>query len=234
MYSKAEPRLARKVAGHTKEAVWRTFGLIGILLAVFVVQWIVGLDESILRAGLVKPLVRDGDVWRLLTAALMHGSIKHLLANATGILLFGLFIELYGGQWLILPLFVLSALGGNLTSLYLNPHPSLGASGGVMGFLGFLLVMRLRRKELLPDGFGADLAKAIIPTAIVGAVAWSHIDNAAHLGGFLVGAAVGAVIFLPDQDTLPPPRPARGRTLDRGGQFLLTLFAIWTIVALMK
>jgi membrane associated rhomboid family serine protease len=201
---------------------------------VYLVQFLVGVDESIFKAGLIKPLTRNGEFWRLLTAPLMHGSLRHLWMNVTAALFFGLLVELYGGQWLLLPLFCLSAMGGSLASLWLLSAPSVGASGGIVGFLGFLLVAWLRRRRSQPKDFGVDLAKAIIPTALIGLIGWRQIDNAAHLGGFMTGAIVGLVCFVPSEGKLPIPKTSFAVSLDRLSQFCIACAASWTLFALIR
>jgi rhomboid protease GluP len=230
----AARKAKRMMPSKTEGAVWRTLSLLAIFGLIFLVQAIVGVDESVLKAGLVKPLTKEGEFWRILTAPFMHASLRHLWMNAMSAFLFGLLVELYGGQWLLLPLFLLSAIGGSLASLWLLAAPSVGASGGIVGFLGFLLTAWIRRRRSLPKDFGVDLAKAIIPTAVIGLLAWRQIDNAAHLGGFITGALVGLVCFAPSEGKLPIPKPAFAISFDRISQISIACAASWTLISLVK
>jgi membrane associated rhomboid family serine protease len=230
----AKRRSEKTQSFHTKEAIWRSLGLVAIFVVIFVVQVLIGVDESVMRAGLVKSVTREGEYWRLITAPFMHASARHLLMNAYAAFFFGILVELYGGQWLLLPLFLASAIGGSVASLLLLSAASVGASGGLMGFLGFLLVAWLRRGRSLPKDFGIGLAKAIVPTAVIGLVAWRQIDNAAHLGGFLTGAVIGVACFLPSSGKLPLPSTSLTNRLDRVSQFSIGCAACWALFALVK
>ena len=86
------------------------------------------------------------------------------------------------------------ALGGSVLSTMLTPNPSVGASGGIMGFVGFLAVLALRRRPLLNPGFFRNVMLNLVSAAVFGIIAFAFIDNAAHLGGFLTGAALGALL----------------------------------------
>jgi len=230
----AKRRSEKSQSSQTKEAIWRSLGLVAIFVIIFTAQVLVGVDESVTRAGLVKSITREGEYWRLATAPFMHASANHLLMNAYAAFFFGLLVELYGGQWLLLPLFMASALGGSVASLLLLSSASVGASGGLMGFLGFLLIAWIRRGRSLPKDFGIGLAKAIVPTAVIGLLAWRQIDNAAHLGGFLTGAVIGAVCFSPSSGKLPLPSSKFTNRLDRASQFSIACAACWVLFALVK
>jgi membrane associated rhomboid family serine protease len=224
----------RAQSSNTKEAIWRSIGLVLLFVIIFIVQVLVGVDESVMRAGLVKSVTSEGQFWRLVTAPFMHASAKHLLMNAYATFFFGILIELYGGQWLLLPLFLMSCIGGSVASLFLLSATSVGASGGLMGFLGFLVIAWLRRGRSLPKDFGLDLAKALVPTVIIGLIAWRQIDNAAHLGGFLTGAVIGLACFFPSVGKLPLPSSTLTNRLDRASQFSICGAACWVLISLVK
>ncbi|HEX4846179.1 MAG TPA: rhomboid family intramembrane serine protease, partial [Geothrix sp.] len=115
-------------------AQWRTWSLGAVFLLVFLAEVVSGLEPAVDRAALVKSEVWAGQVWRLLTAALMHGSFMHLAMNGFAWISLGVLLERVVRPSLLFPLFLLSALGGNVASLIFLPlQPSLGASGGIMG-----------------------------------------------------------------------------------------------------
>ncbi|MFM7816324.1 MAG: hypothetical protein ACKPGI_05065 [Verrucomicrobiota bacterium] len=64
-------------------ALWRTWSLCATWVVLFGIQAVAGLDSSIARAGLVKPQVWRGEVWRLLTGPMLHGNVWHIWMNAT-------------------------------------------------------------------------------------------------------------------------------------------------------
>jgi membrane associated rhomboid family serine protease len=72
---------------------------------------------------------------------------------------------------------------------------SVGASGGIMGLVGFLAVIGYRRKEVLPAGFFKSILINICFIGVIGLVGFAVIDNAAHLGGLVAGVVCGVVFI---------------------------------------
>src|SRR5438445_16083 len=86
--------------------------------------------------------VADGEVWRLVTCTLLHGSIIHLLFNASLFLRFSVVIDNWLGPWFALLLYAMLAMSTSAAQLLVSPYIVLvGASGVVYGFFGFLWVM---------------------------------------------------------------------------------------------
>lgn len=188
-----EVRYAFWVHSIRDSALWRTWSMCATWVVLSGIQAVVGLDASIAHAGLVKPKVWQGEVWRLLTGPMLHGNGWHIWMNATSAIMLSPLIERTAHRHVLLPLWLIGALGGNLCSLAFLPEAtSVGASGGLMGFVGFLAVLGWRQKHLLPPQFAASILRSVGFMAIFGLLAWSAIDNAAHIGGALTGALVGA------------------------------------------
>lgn len=137
----------------------------------------------------------------LLTAALMHGGVDHILFNMLFLWIFaGLVGELLGARWM-LTIFFLTAICGSVGDVILRSGehiPSLGASGAVMGFEGAYLGLAVRWSLPWPRiwpiahpippmrlvilavvGFGFDISGTITGTP--------GIAYGAHLGGFIAG-----------------------------------------------
>ena len=145
--------------------------------------------ESMEAGALLKPL--DGEGWRLVTCALLHGGLLHIGFNGMAFKAVGEILERFYGGAVLLVTFFLSVLGGSLASVILMPgKPSLGASGGILGLVGFLLVIGLRHRGALPADFAKSIIRSVLFMAALGFLAKDYIDNAAHGGGFLVGCLV--------------------------------------------
>ena len=199
-----ECRYAFWVGSHPSSALWRTWSLSATWVVLFVIQMAKGLDASFQHAGLVKPLVWQGEVWRLFTGPMLHGNFWHILMNATSGIWLALLIERTAHRHVLVPLWLLGALGGSLCSLMIMPEQtSVGASGGLMAFVGFLAVMGWKRKNLLPPRFAVNILRSIAFMAFFGLLAWSVIDNAAHAGGALTGALAGYWLFNNENGSLP-------------------------------
>jgi membrane associated rhomboid family serine protease len=187
-----------------------TWLILACLGAVFVVQAIA--PNSTFRAGLVKPFVTQaGQWWRLFTAPFLHGGLPHFIFNASALLGLGRLAEALAGGRRMALVFALAAFGGGVFSLLFMPHTtSVGASGGLTGLIGFLLILGWRRKAILPPGFTRMFVLNIILVAVMGAVAYSVVDNAAHLGGLLFGIGCGFVMVPRDAKLPLPPSPLAG------------------------
>ncbi|HEX9937281.1 MAG TPA: rhomboid family intramembrane serine protease [Longimicrobium sp.] len=159
-------------------------------------------------AGLVKSAVRAGEWWRLFTAPLLHVGLMHLGFNAVTLLALGGLIERYAHRVYVPLVFLLTALAGGLGSLALYPDTrSVGASGGIMGLVGFALVLSLRRRSLLPRSLTHELLADVGWVAVMGLAAYQYIDNAAHGAGLLAGALLG-LLLVPRGGTTPHWEPS--------------------------
>jgi membrane associated rhomboid family serine protease len=176
----------------TRRAV-ATGALCACLMVVGLVQWYVGLEDSIRAAGLDKALAREGQLWRLLTCVFLHGHPMHFAFNFLALLALGRLVEMHGHPVHLPTVFLFSALCASTFSLYLTEPTSVGASGGIMGMVGFLAVIGLRRRHVVPRGFLKSIALSVALTAATGLVAYQFIDNAAHAGGLLGGLTLGGV-----------------------------------------
>ncbi|MCW1914441.1 rhomboid family intramembrane serine protease [Luteolibacter sp. GHJ8] len=150
---------------------------------------------SIVLAGLTKNHGHASDWWRLFTAPFLHGHWVHWAMNASALAYLGKRVEVFA-RWPHLAMtFLLSAWIGGEASARFTAMKSVGASGGLMGLLGFLLVFEWLHRRLVPESSHRRLVAVILLTAGIG-IAFSHfIDNAAHAGGLVAGMIYAAVIF---------------------------------------
>ncbi len=205
--------------------------IMGLLAAVFVVQcWsdgsLMGGQRSILAAGLVKEAYQHGDWWRLFTAPLLHGGIVHFLLNAAALLYLGKRLEALA-SWPHLPLvFLFAALVGGAASASLVAATSVGASGGLMGWLGFLIVFETLHPRLVPRSARKRLVAGVLLTSLIGVLGYRFIDNAAHAGGLFAGMAYAAIVF---PKSASGTRPAITLTDRLAGAFALLVLAATTL-----
>lgn len=207
-----------------KQRVPVTIYLLFLMLFAGVAQIWTGLDASLGAAGLVKDRYAGGEWWRLLTAPFLHGNPLHWILNAAALWYLGRRAESLA-RWPHLALSFLLAMvtGGLATAHYIPDRPSLGASGGVLGVLGLLMVFELLHARLVPRAARRRLAAGVVATFVIGGVGYLYIDNAAHAGGLLGGMAYGLIVFPRSRS---PQRPRATRTdLVAGGLALLVLTA---------
>jgi membrane associated rhomboid family serine protease len=190
--------------------------IVACLVGILLVQMANGIDRSVAVAGLVKPAVwENGQLWRLITGATLHAGILHIYFNCQALYGIGSMIEYLSNRAHLAIVFLLAIVCGSLMSLFLMPHEtSVGASGGIMGLIGYLAVYGYRRKQQLPPGFLRSMLLNIGFIAAFGIIAYQFVDNAAHLGGLLAGAAYG-FIQVP-KDLRDDPREANLLTVSFG------------------
>ncbi len=217
-------------------APYFTYILVGLIVAVMLCQFSVGLDESRKIAGLEKTdFWARGEYWRLLTGAALHGSILHIFFNGQALLGLGGLVEFLSNRAHLLIVFVLAIVVGSLCSLYFMPEGnSVGASGGIMGLFGYLAIYAFRRKRQLPPDFLKNILINIGFIAAFGLIAYQIIDNFAHLGGFLVGAGYGLVQIPGDLQKNPRETGAVVELLGYAALIIFTFSCIFSILLLLK
>jgi len=201
----AASRAPRTIAGArlgTKPVV--TIALIVVNLAFFLitaVQARSGMDLSnsglFLRGGLIPAEVASGEYWRLLTAGFLHGNLIHLATNMLSLYWLGIPLERILGRGRMLTIYLLSLLGSSVAVLLFSAPVSLtiGASGAVYGLMGALLAT-FRRLKLDLRPLAVVLALNVFITFSVPGLSWQG-----HLGGFVVGAIVGAAMVFPRRES---------------------------------
>lgn len=224
----------RKAEGHVP---LYSYIVLGCLIAVFTAQFIGGADESgqmraIPLAGLVKPdVISKGEYWRVLTSGLLHAGLLHIYFNAQAFFGFGGLIEIVADRARMSIVFVLAIIGGALFSTMFTPEgTSVGASGGIMGLIGYLAVYGQRRKRQLPTDFLRNMLVNIGFVAAFGLVGYQFIDNFAHLGGLLVGAAYGFITIPRDINDDPRKMGAVTEAAGMIAMGILVFMSIFTIL----
>lgn len=174
-------------------APYVTYAIIAITVVFYVLQLasqsLLGGDYPAALLAKSNDLIRNGQLWRLLTPALMHGSIMHIAFNMYALLTFGTGLERHFGHGRFLLLYVLGAFSGNVASFLMTPANSLGASTAVFGLLGAEGIFLYQNRKLFAGRFRTAIQNIIFIAAINLAFGFSSsgLDNAGHIGGLLGG-----------------------------------------------
>jgi membrane associated rhomboid family serine protease len=195
-----------------------TFVFLAANVFVFLLMYLAGGTEdfNVLRAYGAKfnSLINAGEWWRFVTPVFIHIGWLHLLVNMYSLFMLGPYVErLYGSArfvffWIatgvagVAASYFASSVGGQPGFLgrFLfrgGDGPSAGASGALFGLVGVLFVFGIKFRHELPEGFKRAFGFGMLPTILLNLVIGytiPFIDNAAHLGGFLAGAALAAVV----------------------------------------
>jgi rhomboid protease GluP len=170
-----------------------TYSIIGITAVIFILQLVTRslLQTDIPAVFFIKSneLIRAGQVWRLLTPMLLHGSLTHIGFNMYALLSFGTGLERYFGHGRFLLLYILGAFAGNVASFLFTDANSLGASTAVFGLLGAEAIFLIQNRKVFPGQFRGAIGNIIFIAAInlffIGSL--PGIDNWGHVGGLLGG-----------------------------------------------
>jgi len=141
--------------------------------------------------------------------------LPHLLVNMYSLWIVGPYVEKLYGSAKFVVFWVVTGIAGVVASyLTVRPDlatsslgrflfkssdmPSAGASGALFGLVGVLFVFGIKFRHELPEGFkrafGTGMIPIIVINLVIGFVGRGFIDNAAHLGGLLSGAALATVV----------------------------------------
>lgn len=188
-----------------------TLSLIIINVLLFAWQVIGGVDisspsiaDAIHWGADYAPLTLLQEPSRLFSSMFFHFGLPHLLFNMWALYIFGNLAEETFGRFFFLAMYILAGLMGSLLSagvdIYnsyalleqfdsnLLPRVSAGASGAVMGIGGALTALaffpRLARQHLALDKRSLITIMAI---NLIFGMLTSGINNAAHVGGMIMG-----------------------------------------------
>ncbi|MBN7769697.1 rhomboid family intramembrane serine protease [Marinobacter daepoensis] len=200
--------------------------VIAVIMIAIAMVWLTGMGQSKLAASMMivdpRPFpwgtfetlsgrldallltLSAGEVWRLLTPDFLHFSWTHIIFNSVMLWFLGSQIEWMDGRMRLVALFFAASLGSNLLQ-YLVSGPLFGGlSGVVYGILGYcwLSQRRMPRFQFPPALVTFALVWMVIGfTPLPEVLGLGRMANEAHLGGFLAGLAMAAV--------LPPRRYLR-------------------------
>jgi membrane associated rhomboid family serine protease len=224
---------AQRYFGRARPGVFSpvaTWAILAITIAVTLWTLFAPTNELVDLLLLDKQLLREGEVWRLLTVTLVHGNVIHLALNMYALYIVGPIVEALYGRFMFVGFYLLAAAAGSVASYLFVENPSVGASGAVFGLFGLLLLSTFVHRPAL--GRGAQALTMQIGFLIVinlaygfgiGGFLGGQIDNAAHVGGLLAGAWLGFAVA---------PRGAT-RAIASGNPVILRAAALIALLAVI-
>lgn len=179
--------------------------LIGVNILMFVLMYIFGVGSedvnTLLSFGaMYGPLVRNGEVYRLITAAFLHVGIIHLVFNMYALNVIGTQIEKLLGKTKYLLIYLISAISGSLLSMIFTDSVAAGASGAIFGLLGGLLYFGYHYRMYLGSVLKNQIIPLIVLNLLLGFIL-SGVDNSAHIGGLIGGILSAMALGIPNKET---------------------------------
>ncbi|GER45717.1 RHOMBOID-like 1 [Striga asiatica] len=181
----------------------------------------------------VQKVVEEHQVWRLVSCMWLHAGAFHVLANMLSLLFVGIRLEQEFGFVRVGLLYVISGIGGSLmSSLFVL---SVGASGALFGMLGAMLSELLINWTIYENKFESLLSLILIIVINMAVGILPHVDNFAHLGGFVTGFLLGFVLLIRPQfgwvskRLSPAPFSTSSKSKYKPYQYVLLLASLLTL-----
>ena len=175
------------------------FALVLIAVNIAAFGWELGVGalksrEAVIAAGAIYgPKVFGGESWRLATGMFLHAGFGHLIGNCLAIYVLGMTAEQAWGRLRSLGIYFVSGLAASFASAFLEPRPSVGASGAIFGLMGAAVVFfRRHGGSFYPRN--RRIGNALLGWGLLQLVLGSLspiVDNWAHFGGLAAGAVFG-------------------------------------------
>ncbi|TVU08849.1 hypothetical protein EJB05_42265 [Eragrostis curvula] len=146
-------------------------------------------------------IVHQHQGWRLISCIWLHVGLIHLIVNMLSLLFIGIRLEQQFGFVRIGAIYLVSGFGGSvLSALFLrNNSISVGASGALFGLLGSMLSELLMNWTIYSNKAAAILTLLFIIVINLAIGILPHVDNFAHIGGFVTGFLLGFVLLVRPQ-----------------------------------
>ena len=182
--------------------------LLALNVCVFVAEVVVSRSASNLPARQMLALgasyslatVGEGRFETLVTACFLHAGVVHLAFNMIALWQAGPLVERAVGSARMAPMYLVAGAFGNLLSVLYGwfggtAGMTVGASGAISGVIAAALVVGWRS-----GGWRSPLTQAmarwlgfVVLFGVLSNLGGGNIDNAAHVGGGLAGAAIAAL-----------------------------------------
>ncbi|WP_406839399.1 rhomboid family intramembrane serine protease [Streptomyces sp. AHU1] len=207
------PAGAEQMIAEARKAFFVMFGFLAVV-------WLVQLANYADHYALSRDYgVVSGDVTTLpdvLTAPFLHWSWAHIESNSGPLFVFG-FLAAYRGVARFLGLSLLVAVTSGLVVWFFEQGDAdtVGASGLVFGYFGYVVVRGIFDRHLIDTLIGVVMAASFAYMLTVAVPGTPGVSWLGHLGG-LIGGLVGAWLF---RDRRPRTLPSTGSD---GGTGIIT------------
>ena len=165
--------------------------MMALCIVVFALTYILGKGSEdpitlVMFGANYAPLVKSGQVWRLVTSMFLHAGFLHLAINMYALYMLGSQVENYIGKLKFTGIYLVSGIIGSLMSVLFTNNISVGASGAIFGLAGALLYFGLHFRLYLSNALKNQILPIVIINLALGFLI-PGIDVAAHIGGLIGG-----------------------------------------------
>ena len=159
--------------------------------------------DFLFYGGMMTNAVWQGEIWRPVTVAFLHGGMFHLFGNVVNFVLLAYFCSVVFARRSWLVIFFASSILGAIATVLVNPETQLvGASIGIMGLYGSMIAAELRKRTINKDELPAATLvplKSLVLLLMLQLVLehlLPNVGHVAHIAGLVIGFALGFVLPL--------------------------------------
>lgn len=159
-----------------------------------------GSEEMMSSGALSWYLVKEEkEYYRIISSMFMHSDFRHLFNNMLVLLFVGDNLERAVGKIRYILIYFGAGIVAGITSIGYNMIKdntvfSIGASGAIFGVVGAMLFILILNKGRLEDINSRQMILFVI-FSLYGGFASATIDQAAHIGGFIGGMVLAAIVY---------------------------------------
>ena len=161
--------------------------------------------QTLLNAGAKwTPYILQGQWWRLIAPTFLHAGFIHIILNLLSQIVFGWYLESKYGTIRFSIIYLLSGIGGMLTSAIFIPKlMTVGSSGALYGVIAIWCVDVFQNIKHMthPVASIISVVSVVVISLVLGLLPYT--DNFAHIGGFVFGLELSLILILRYQWDIP-------------------------------
>lgn len=181
-----------------------TLTIVALNILIFIIiEWFGSTEntEDMLKAGAMywPSVIYEGQYYRMFTHMFLHFGFSHIANNMFILFFLGERLEHTLGKLKYLIIYLGAGMIAGIASMVYNMVQnsqvvSAGASGAIFGVVGAMLYVVILNKGRIKDISTRKLIFFVILT-LYGGFTSQGTDNMAHIGGFIGGLVIAAIIY---------------------------------------
>lgn len=180
-----EEKKLSKLFGNKKPVVTTALIIINVLIFMF------GFNSNIFNYlinnfGNHYLLLKEGEIYRLITSGFLHADILHIFFNMYALWAVGKEIEKYYGKIKLLIIYFVSMIIGSLFAAVFTNGMIVGASGAIFGLFGSLLFFSYNYRATIDNLLKSPIMSVILLNLAIGFIV-PNVSISAHVGGLIGG-----------------------------------------------
>lgn len=183
-------RSAEDVLTEARKALFVMVGFIALIWAVQVANWTLNYRLTADYAIEPRSLGHAGDIF---AAPFLHASWQHVEGNSGPLFIFGFLAAYRGVRKFFMVTLLIAVTSGLAVFFFQHSAPTVGASGLVFGYFGYIIVKGLFDRHLIDVLIGCVMALSFAYLLTAALPNTPQVSWLAHAGGLVGGVLAGWV-----------------------------------------